>query len=85
MNDVNVESPMLLIEIKFIESLSSADRQHLQQLFNNIFRYDSHIYTWGPLLFELFPFLEYGLFTYPILSHIHNAQVRFTSWFNKIG
>ncbi|CAF2691878.1 unnamed protein product [Rotaria sp. Silwood2] len=83
MNDVNVESPMLLIEIKFIESLSSAHRQQLQQLFNKIFRYDSHIYTWGPLLFELFPFLEYGLFTYPILSYIHNAQVRFTSWFNN--
>ncbi|CAF4142432.1 unnamed protein product [Rotaria sordida] len=83
MNDVNVESPMLLIEIKFIESLSSAHRQQLQQLFTNIFRYDSHIYTWGPLLSELFPFLEYGLFTYPILSHIHNAQVRFSFWFNN--
>ncbi|CAF3424415.1 unnamed protein product, partial [Rotaria sp. Silwood2] len=83
MNDINVESPMLLIEIKFIESLSSAHRQQLQQLFNTIFRYDSHIYTWGLLLSELFPFLEYGLFTYPILSYIHNAQIRFASWFNN--
>lgn len=77
------ESPLLLVETKFLPDSSSLLFMKIKELFHHIFREDAHIHVWGSLLSELKPFLIYEIFTFPIRSFIFDAQTNFGTWFNQ--
>ncbi len=45
----------------------------IQELFHFIFHEDLHVYRWDSLIKELSPFLIYDIFSFLILSSIHNT------------
>ncbi|CAF5001972.1 unnamed protein product [Rotaria sp. Silwood1] len=79
----DVESPMLLVEVQFLPAISSFTFIKIQQLFQSIFRNDSHLFTWSDIRRELHPFTIYDIFSMPLYSYFHHVQGQFKSWFNQ--
>ncbi|CAF3423809.1 unnamed protein product [Rotaria socialis] len=82
MKQIQENSLVLIIETAHLPVESSYEFLQLKQLFYLIFRRQSHIYTWGALIDELTPFLQFNLFHLPVSSYIHNTQQVFKLWFN---
>ena len=83
MKSINETSLVIILEIQFLPDRASFLFHQIQQIFDHMFRADAHLYAWGCLLKELTPFLEFQLFSFPLLSFVQNTQVEFAPWFNE--
>jgi hypothetical protein len=83
MSTNSTSSFMLLIETCFLPSPSSKGFHIIKELFRNLFRDGTYLYSWGPLKSELQRFEYYQLFPSSILSNLIDVQVLFTKWFNS--
>ena len=84
LQSVDIESPLLLIEMNHLPSRFSPLFEKFRQLINSIFRSSSTVFLWGSLNVELSQFVQFGLFSLPIPSIIRNTQNDFKYWFNQI-
>ena len=74
---------MLLIETCFLPGSSSQCFNILKDLFRNVFRDGTYLYSWGSLKSELQKFQHYQLFPSTILSNLIDVQLLFTKWFDS--
>ncbi|CAM2728647.1 unnamed protein product [Rotaria socialis] len=75
--------PVVIVEPRFLPTITSNLRYSFQKFFQQIFRNDTHIFCWGDPVNELTPFLEFSLFSISNVQHFHNVQLIFASWFNR--
>ena len=78
-------SVMLLIETCFLPSSSSQCFDIIKDLFRNLFRDGTYLYSWGSLKPELQKFERYQLFSLSILSNLIDVQALFTKWFDSFS
>ncbi|CAF0843481.1 unnamed protein product [Adineta ricciae] len=79
----NEQVVVLLVEVRFLPTITSQRFLDLQKLFQHIFCDGNHIFCWGDPLEELKPLLQFSLFSLPNIEHSHNVQGVFSSWFNS--
>jgi hypothetical protein len=83
MSTSSASSFMLLIETCFLSSSSSQCFDIIKELFRNVFRDGTYLYSWGVLTSELQKFEHYKLFPSSILSKLIDIQELFTKWFDS--
>ena len=74
---------MLLIETCFLPSSSTRCVDIIKDIFRNVFRDGTYLYSWGSLKSELQKFEHYQLFPSSIYSNFIDVQAFFTQWFNS--
>ncbi|CAF3395889.1 unnamed protein product [Rotaria sp. Silwood2] len=76
-------SVILLIETTHLPDISSSRFPEIQNLFYNLFRSATNLYSWGLLKDELTRFEIYQLYSLSIPSRIFDVQRLFTRWFDE--
>ncbi|KAG0420234.1 hypothetical protein DMUE_6350, partial [Dictyocoela muelleri] len=76
-------SSLLLIEAMFLPQSTSWSFHLIQKLFIHLFRKDTYLYSWGPLVKELQQFERHQLGSHSSHSNFIDVQLIFTKWFNS--